>query len=713
VKRWSGPLIAVLATLLGFQGFLRSPASCGEVEWRNDLAEAFLPLRLHAERLGTYREPEVFLGTPFAGNPQAGAFYPLHLPFLVIDPGPWYGLLLPLHAALGALGAYLLARALRRSRVAATAAGTGYGLSAAFVLQAWAGHVPGLFQAGIAPWVFLALVRGNGLGLGLAGGLAALAGHWNETAYLALGALLAGLATPRGRRTLLVATPVALAIGGPQLLSTAPFIAECRRSRLRYEQTLQGEMRPDQLLDLVVPFAHGPPGPAFFGSLSFHESSHFSGAVLVALGVLGALRGGRRARLIAVLGALALVHALGEWGVVHRALFFVPGFSLLRGPTRTLFLFSLALALLAAFGVDASRSERDIPFAPRGGWARDLLPLLGLVVALLVGLAPRAAVLPAGPQALDRARAALGNASLSFGSLALLSTAIVSLRRRGARIPLLVAACGELLIFATALLAPAERLPEDVARTIAARGHGRFWDTTNRIDMRQIMAFSLESVGGMDPISPRAHDRFAQELLGDERELGPLWMWSPFTTSPPDAPRRVERSALDLMRVRWVVLPANEPAPADFAAVASLGPVVIHENTHSLHEAWALRGDAARAATTARAPELARLVATQGTAALATWTSADRLEIAAAGPALYLVPTTFSRSFVAREGGEPVETLSLAGLLGVRARGGSAIEVVFAPAGTTLAPVLTGSALVGALLALALRRRARARARRS
>ena len=78
-----------------------------------------------------------------------------------------------------------------------------------------------------------------------------------------------------------------------------------------------------------------------------------------------------------------------------------------------------------------------------------------------------------------------------------------------------------------------------------------------------------------------------------------------------------------------------------------------------------------------------------------------------------MVPTTFSRSFVAREGGEPAETLSLAGLLGVRARGGAPIEVVFAPAGVVLAPVLTGSALAGALLALGLRRRARARARRS
>ena len=139
---------------------------------------------------------DVFSGMPFLADIQVGAWYPLNWPFFAGGITPraleWE---LALHALVACLGAFVLARELLHSQLAALFTAFFYGLSGFF-----AGHSShlGLFQtAALFPWLlwtsYRALNRQQWRWIviaGLTGGCLVLAGHFQCALYSFFGLAL-------------------------------------------------------------------------------------------------------------------------------------------------------------------------------------------------------------------------------------------------------------------------------------------------------------------------------------------------------------------------------------------------------------------------------------------------------------------------------------------------------------------------------------------
>jgi hypothetical protein len=110
---------------------------------------------------------------------------------------------------------------------------------------------------------------------------------------------------------------------------------------------------------------------------------------LVLAGLAVWLRRDHLTKFFLILGAVALLAAMGGYGIVHGWLYqLVPGLDMVRAPARMVYLLDFALAALAALGLDALM--HPIPLRTRAAW-RQVLRLLAVI---LLGLC--LVVLPLG-----------------------------------------------------------------------------------------------------------------------------------------------------------------------------------------------------------------------------------------------------------------------------------------------------------------------------
>ena len=139
-----------------------------------------------------------------------------------------------------------------------------------------------------------------------------------------------------------------------------------------YAYASQYSLPPIQLLSVLLPDFFVVNGQ-YWGLWSRWEVFAYVGIAPLLLALYGVVLA--RSRLVFFfvgLGLFSLAVALGEHspGGLHRALSGLPGFSVLRAPGRFLFLFTLCVAMLAAFGADALRRE----LGPAAGRAGDGAP---------------------------------------------------------------------------------------------------------------------------------------------------------------------------------------------------------------------------------------------------------------------------------------------------------------------------------------------------
>jgi hypothetical protein len=346
---------------------------------------------------------QLVTGTPHLADPQTATLYPLTtLPLLLLPPAAVARLSIPLHFFLAGALTYGFGRTLGLSRPGAVCAGLGYALAPHFAplyvagyLQQSAVWLPAILWA--LHGAFGATGRGQRLGLFAAAGalwaLQLFRGYpqtWYLTGLCAAACVLveillpsggagpAGRAPERGqgvrghqRRLLLVCGGVffalaGLGLGAAQLLPGLALLAGSQREGgfTLAEATGRGAVGLGNLLGLAGPDAE--------------VSGAFPGGVLLGLALAGVLYGrGRRVWLALALAAAGLALSLGDrtplWGLLYHL---APGFSSLHMPHRTLFVWSLGLALLAGCGLDALR--RRPPLRP--------LLVAGASVALLAWL---------------------------------------------------------------------------------------------------------------------------------------------------------------------------------------------------------------------------------------------------------------------------------------------------------------------------------------
>lgn len=334
----------------------------------------FVARELHAGRLPLWN-PHQFCGTPLLANGQSAVFYPLNLPFWIVDSAYAFGVSAFLHTLLAAFGTYFLAQRWQMSRAASLLAAIAFafcGYLAAWIL------LPTL--ANTAAWLpVLLLVAGRSSAeakcsffrescfLACLLACALLAGHPQIFFFLLLALALHSLFSPqRGRAIGQLAFAGAFAglLGAIQLLPMLELAGLGHRAvgggptaegwagiALR---ALQGHEWPA----LLIP---GWPVQVQLGE-SLNENFPYSGFGVALLAICGcftiyASRRVNRWPFFAL--ALALLGLLYAFATPLPQLFYwnVPGLSQMGGVGRALFLWNLGAALLAGFGLDALRKK--------------------------------------------------------------------------------------------------------------------------------------------------------------------------------------------------------------------------------------------------------------------------------------------------------------------------------------------------------------------
>ncbi|HYP15285.1 MAG TPA: hypothetical protein VEQ63_15255 [Bryobacteraceae bacterium] len=336
----------------------------------------FVARELHQGRFPLWN-PHAWSGQPTIGSMQPGPVYPLNLFFMYLPLAhgnvaltTWNWWFVAIHV-IAALCCYCLCRDLKLPRLA------GIGGAVAFSCAGYLGSVPWIDIANgisLTPLVLMFLLRvfrnyqpvQSSVLLGLSLGLIWLSGHHEApliTSYavaFSTAILLVYRALRQKEWDLKLTASVsgafvlALLIAAVQLLPVLEFARLSQRwvgagdpvpfdQKVPYKVHEQYSLPPSGLAGLVIPQA----------TAEAHTSG-FVGLTVVALALLAAVkvRNNFQFRFFLVLGGASIVYSLGANTPVHRILYEVlPQMDKARTPVRGLFLVTLCLSVMAAYGI--------------------------------------------------------------------------------------------------------------------------------------------------------------------------------------------------------------------------------------------------------------------------------------------------------------------------------------------------------------------------
>lgn len=377
--------------------------------YRGDLTWIHYPLRLFAAqewlagRIPLWN-PYVLLGSPLLAEAEIGVLQPLNAIFLL--PIPTYRaltLFVMLHFTLAALFTYTLARTLSLGRAAATLAGLSFGFGGFLMAQVTNLNV--MTGAAWLPLVFCSLiwtVRSRrwlvALWSGLPLALHIVAAHPQIPLYTAT--LLVSFALYESFRTmwplprtwcawrdigqiwllLTVMFGSGLLLAAPQILPTL----ELQPLSVRSQSVEAGQMifsiSPVQWLTLLLPNAFGTTVTGFHGLRgNFEETNVYIGLVCLCLLPLSwRLRREPRVLFWGLVALISGILSLGDNLPFYESMQQLPLLKLFRAPARWSMLVNLALALLAAYGLESLLNR---PLSRRS-WTM----LLGVWATMVVGL---------------------------------------------------------------------------------------------------------------------------------------------------------------------------------------------------------------------------------------------------------------------------------------------------------------------------------------
>lgn len=353
--------------------------------YRADLTWIHYPLRLLAAEQWKSGQvplwnPYILSGSPLLADAQIGVLQPLNAIFLLpIPPYRALSLFVALNLSLAATFTYILARSLGIGRLGATVGGLSFGFGGFLMAQ-----ITNLNVMTGAVWLPLVLAAfawalrtrrpAAALLAGLPLALHILAAQPQIAFYTAL--LLVGYALYQTLRIALRPSPGAhrlregvmvwvllflgfssgLMLAAPQFLPTW----ELQRLSVRAAGVGSGHaifsIPPVQWLTLILTSVYGnnaSPSYQGLGGTNFEETYVYIGILPLVLVPLS-WRARHRPEVpflwLAALGAALL--SMGDFLPLYRLTQKLPGFNLFRAPARWSVIVSLALALLAAYGLD-------------------------------------------------------------------------------------------------------------------------------------------------------------------------------------------------------------------------------------------------------------------------------------------------------------------------------------------------------------------------
>jgi hypothetical protein len=293
-------------------------------------------------------------GYPFAANPLSGLWYPPGWLALILPLPLGFNLLTGLHLVWGGIGLYKLLRAEGLGMPGALLAGLSFGLLPKMFAHYGAGHLTLLYAVPWTPWLLLCqrkyasntgrrnippglvlalifLVDMRWSAFALLTWWAYALSHWQEGWWDLV-------------KKLSVQTALALLIAAPQLLPLIEFSALSTRAELTAADVLERSLPIPSLLGLLLPN---------LGTI--HEWVLYAGGTVLLLALGGVLLSPlkRNKSFWGILSLVTILVALGSQLPGSAWIAKLPLISMLRVPSRALFLTGLGIASLAGYGLDA------------------------------------------------------------------------------------------------------------------------------------------------------------------------------------------------------------------------------------------------------------------------------------------------------------------------------------------------------------------------
>lgn len=733
-------LLLPLALLLPGVAAFPYPASPGAY---SDLAISHYPAVVFLQRavLEWGRvplwSPGILSGAPLAANPLSGLWYPPGWLALLLPLPLGFNLLIALHLAWGGLGMYLLLRAEGLGRPAALLGGLAFEALPKLFAHYGAGHLTLLYAVPWTPWllreaagpklkgaifqpaafnlstpivfalIFLADVRWAAYA-GVLWWSYTLAHRYSLRFPLRRSARTTTSQPPTSDPapnfslgpiiTLGLQTGLALLLAAPLLLPLLEYTRLSTRARLAPGDVFAFSLPAPRLLGLVF--------PDFGGS---HEYMLYSGAAVLALALLAVTWRRGPAQIPALQGVpfwtftavFALLVSLGSGLPFLAPLASLPGLSLLRVPSRALFVLGLALAALAAVSVE--RILAGVSPIEKRRCSLLLVGLAGFALALALGVAVLLGKLPA--------RFAWGAGFSLAAALWLglgLSGRLPGRAWFGVLLALYLLDLGvvDFSLFsprpAASVLAEGKALAQYLA---AQPGLFRVYSPSYSLPQQTAMQYGLELADGVDPLQLWSYAAFMAQASGVPAQ-GYSVTLPPFGDADPaqaNAAYRPDPARLGLLNVRYVAAQFDLQVEG-LVPQARFGETRLYLNRAALSRAWVQPFDA----PAGEQPVPAEIT---------SW-APDRIELRASwnasqSPGLLVLSELAYPGWQVRLDGRPVEMLTVAGLLrGVRLPPGEhRVVFEFHPASVSMGLALwgLGMATLLALKAVQARRRAAAR----
>jgi hypothetical protein len=314
-------------------------------------------------------EPLISCGFPMFADPQAMTWYPPSAIFSFLSHS-WNIFVISAYVLASAF-AYGFVYTLTGSRLSGFVSGMIYGMSG--FMMGHLGHTSVIHTAAWLPlflWALEILRRKFSYGwfavLSFSVGLGALAGHPQILFYmLGLGAIYAicfGWSTPYGRWKYyilcLTAVGLGLALTAVQFIPAAELATLGPRAKMAFEEFISFSIPPNQIVGLLYPYLYGNMaqsmiGGSYFGKWNIVEVSGYVGLLPLMLAGIGFVCYRRDARawfwLAIAFGAFLL--SVGDATPLAKIMYRVPIYNRFRAPARHLIEITIALSVLAGFGV--------------------------------------------------------------------------------------------------------------------------------------------------------------------------------------------------------------------------------------------------------------------------------------------------------------------------------------------------------------------------
>jgi hypothetical protein len=380
---------------------------------------------------------------------------------------------------------------------------------------------------------------------------------------------------------LLVQLVIAALLAAPLLLPLLEYTALSTRANLSSSEMLVFSLPPAQLFGLIFPDWHGS-----------QERILYVGAVILILSwvALLAWRSQPQKRFWLWAALAALVFSLGSNIPLLSKIVQLPGFSLLRVPTRALFVTGMAWAALAAYGVDLLLSSLGLK---NQRWiSLGLTALTAFVAILAVGIVFLAPEFPAnfvwGALAIGLASLGVlvvrkGWASSGVWFAGILGLALIDWTLMNTSV-LNFHLSSQVLGEQNALAAYLADQPGDF----------RVYSPSYSLPQQTAAHYGLELADGVDPLQLAAYAAFMEPATGVPRSGYSVTM-PPFATGDPqndNAAYRPDPALLGLLNVRFVAA-QFDLAVENLELRQQFGETRLYENLLARPRAWVQPEEAA------------------------------------------------------------------------------------------------------------------------